>query len=440
MSEIINAFISCSIFMLSLYAFGMIIFDEKEEGKRLRNIIFFILGCILHTLIVLYLDNTLKTMSSCLLYIILFKIMFNLGFTKAVFAAIIYAILAIIPELMTTAFIMVILNLGKTFFYEQFIESIIGNVCICAEMILLIVVLKKPLRRLINYDLSANKKIVFISALTIVFVGLFFYKFAVRYEISNDVLIYLLAILAFMVVLFMLFKEKMDSDNFKEKYDELLEVMQTYESDVEEQRTILHETKNEIMTIRCKINDKENDAAILDYIDSILGDKKVKKSNMTKYARFKYLPSNGLKGFFYYKFMEAEKKNISVSVNISPKIEKSFLKKLEVNDFKQLTRIIGVYLDNAIEASSLSKEKKLDIEVYLIENKINIIISNTFTNKIDSDKLGKAKISTKGKNRGHGLLLVKSILSSNDIFESKNEIIDNLFIQKLTIVNKNKKK
>lgn len=161
---------------------------------------------------------------------------------------------------------------------------------------------------------------------------------------------------------------------------------------------------------------------------------------MTKYARFKYLPSNGLKGFFYYKFMEAEKKNISVSVNISPKIEKSFLKKLEVNDFKQLTRIIGVYLDNAIEASSLSKEKKLGIEVYLIENKINIIISNTFTNKIDSDKLGKAKISTKGKNRGHGLLLVKSILSSNDIFESKNEIIDNLFIQKLTIVNKNKKK
>ena len=148
--------------MLSLYAFGIIIFDEKQEGKRLRNIIFFILGCILRTLIVLYLDNTLKTMSSCLLYIILFKIMFNLGFTKTVFAAIIYAILAIIPELMTTAFIMVILNLGKTFFYEQFIESIIGNVCICAEMILLIVVLKKPLRRLIIYDLSANKKIVFI--------------------------------------------------------------------------------------------------------------------------------------------------------------------------------------------------------------------------------------------------------------------------------------
>ena len=37
MSEIINAFISCSIFMLSLYAFGMIIFDEKEEGKKERD-------------------------------------------------------------------------------------------------------------------------------------------------------------------------------------------------------------------------------------------------------------------------------------------------------------------------------------------------------------------------------------------------------------------
>ena len=190
------------------------------------------------------------------------------------------------------------------------------------------------------------------------------------------------------------------------------------------------------MTIKCKINDKEDANVITEYIDSILGDKKVKKSSMVKYSKFKYLPSNGLKGFFYYKFMEAEKKNISVSVNISSKIEKSFLKELAVNDFKQLTRIIGVYLDNAIEASSLSEERKLGIEVYLIKNNVEIIISNTFANKIEGDKIGKVKISTKGKNRGHGLLLVRNILNSSDIFESKNEIMGNLFIQKLIVKNK----
>lgn len=361
--KIINSFISCSIFMLSLYGFGMIIFEEKQDGKRWRNIVIFILGCILHTLIVFYLDNTLKTMSSCLLYIVLFKTMFNLRFSKALFAAIIYVILAIIPELVTTVFITKILNLGKDFFYECFIESITGNICICIEMILLTISLRKPLAKLINYD-STNKNIIFVSILTIIFIAFFFYKFAVEYKISNDVLIYLLAILAFMAILFMLLKEKFDNDGLKSRYDGLLEIMKTYESDVEEQQTILHETKNEITTIRCKINDKEDNTAIIEYIDSILGDKKTEKDNMLKYSKFKYLPSNGLKGFFYYKFMEAEKKDIAVSVNISSKIEKSFLGKLEVNDFKQLTRIIGVYLDNAIEASSQSKEKKLVIEVF----------------------------------------------------------------------------
>ena len=160
---------------------------------------------------------------------------------------------------------------------------------------------------------------------------------------------------------------------------------------------------------------------------------------MSKYSKFKYLPSNGIKGFFYYKFTEAEEKNIKVSVNISKQIEKSFLGNLDTKDFKDLVRIIGVYLDNAIDASSESKDKKLGIEIYLTNEDIEIIISNTFGNKINIDKMGREKFSTKGKNRGHGLLLVKHILHNNSIFESHNEIINGLYIQKLKIKDINKK-
>ena len=125
-----------------------------------------------------------------------------------------------------------------------------------------------------------------------------------------------------------------------------------------------------------------------------------------------------------------------MSVNISKSIENSFLGNLETINFKQLTRIIGVYLDNAIEASYTSDDKKLGIEVYLIRSNIDIIISNTFNNNIDTNKIGKTKFSTKGRNHGHGLLLAKSILNNSKIFEGKSEIKNNIFIQKLTI-NKN---
>ena len=120
--------------------------------------------------------------------------------------------------------------------------------------------------------------------------------------------------------------------------------------------------------------------------------------------------------------MEAEKKGIKVSVNISKSIENSFLGNLETINFKQLTRIIGVYLDNAIEASYTSDDKKLGIEVYLIRSNIDIIISNTFNNNIDTNKIGRTKFSTKGRNHGHGLLLAKSILNNSKIFEGKSEI------------------
>ena len=150
-------------------------------------------------------------------------------------------------------------------------------------------------------------------------------------------------------------------------------------------------------------------------------------------SKFKYLPSNGLKGFFYYKFIEAEKRGIKVSLNISKLVENSYLGDMKTKDFKDLTRIIGVYLDNAIEAASTSKDKKLGIEIYEVKGIIQIIISNTYDNAIEKDKVGNERYSTKGKNRGHGLLLVKRILNENNRITSETKITDSLYIQTIKI-------
>ena len=71
--------------------------------------------------------------------------------------------------------------------------------------------------------------------------------------------------------------------------------------------------------------------------------------------------------------------------------------------------------------------------MYLIKEKIELIITNTFNNEINLDKIGKESFSTKGKHRGQGLLLVNKILSENNMFEAKNEIRDNIYIQSLKI-------
>lgn len=391
-----------------------------------------LLGFILLNILVFkYTTGTIKTIITCLLYSSLFFCIFNIKLSKSVFTSIVYVILLVIPDLLILSTAIYILGISKEYYYSVIASGLIGNLSVLLIMILLTYIIRKPLRKLMKYKLSENKKIVVISVLAIIFTAIFFYKFATGYKMNQDVIIYLIAMFAFIVILFTLFRQRMDNEKVSKKYDELLDVMKNYESDIEEQRTLRHETKNEFATIKCKLQDKEDNKTIIEYIDSVIGEKG--KASSTKYSKFKYLPSNGLKGFFYYKFIEAEKKGINVSINISKQIENSFLKDIDTKDFKDLARIVGVYLDNAIEASSTSEDKKLGIEMYLIKEKIELIITNTFNNEINLDKIGKESFSTKGKHRGHGLLLVNKILSENNMFEAKNEIRDNIYIQSLKI-------
>lgn len=417
--------------MISVHVFGLV--TSKEESKKnikLKNILILILFAILHTIINLYLDSSIKTLAICLLYTMYFYIIFDKKVYKSIFSSVLYIILLVIPDLLTLTIITKVFNISKEYCHNYIAGSVLGNMIIGIMLILMVLLLRKPLKTVVNYKLSNNVKIVTVSALTLITIAIFFYNLISDFRHDNDIYTYLLVIITLIVILVTLLRQKMDNENMFKKYDDLLTIMKNYESDIEEQRTINHESKNELLTIRSKLSE-ENDKELCSYIDSIIGDKKSVKS--AKFSKFKYLPSNGLKGFFYYKFIEAEKRGIKVSLNISKLVENSYLGDMKTKDFKDLTRIIGVYLDNAIEAASTSKDKKLGIEIYEVKGIIQIIISNTYDNAIEKDKVGNERYSTKGKNRGHGLLLVKRILNENNRITSETKITDSLYIQTIKI-------
>lgn len=417
--------LSSTLLILTLYIFGRIVIVNRRHKNIMIDVLILLGFILLNILVFKYTTGTIKTIITCLLYSALFFCIFNIKLSKSVFTSIVYVILLVIPDLLILSTAIYILGISKEYYYSDFASSLLGNISVCLCLVIITYVLKKPLKKLINYNLSTNKKIIVMSSITLVMLAIFFYNLIKTFEFNNNIITYLVIIVMLICILLYLFKQKIENEKISKKYDELLDVMKSYESDIEEQRTLRHETKNEFATIKCKLQDKEDNKTIIEYIDSVIGEKE--KAGSTKYSKFKYLPSNGLKGFFYYKFIEAEKKGINVSINISKQIENSFLKDIETKDFKDLARIIGVYLDNAIEASSTSEDKKLGIEMYLIKEKIEIIITNTFNNEINLDKIGKESFSTKGKHRGHGLLLVNKILSENNMFEAKNEIRGNIY-------------
>ena len=240
--------------------------------------------------------------------------------------------------------------------------------------------------------------------------------------------------IVFLAELFSLVKQKIDNNKITEKYDSLIEFMNSYEKKIDELRIQGHENKNQLLNIKSKIIDKDKSKNIIEYIDSILNEKV--QLDKGKYSKLKYLPSNGFKGMFYYKISKAEKLGVKISVNVSAGIKKSVLHNMNAEDYKQLCRIIGVYLDNAIEASAISNEKLLGIEIYLNNNDVEIIISNSYLGEVDTKNVNEKGYSTKGKNRGYGLPLVKNILEHSDIFSSETITCNDIYTQKLNIKGK----
>lgn len=430
MLEVLKAFSSCAALIISVYAFGVIVLNNGKIKLGIKDIASILIVCILNTICFVHLDGTTKTIFTFIVYALLYVLVFNTQFLKSIFSSIIYSLLTIIPDLITLGISINILGIDKSYFYENLAGGFIGNLSVSAIMILLVYLLRKPLRKIVNYKLSSSAKIIIVSLLALVTIAKVFYNLITDYRFSNDVLTYFLLIGTLMIILFSLLRQRSDTENMFRKNDALIGIMKNYEIDIEDQRTLNHETKNELLTIRSKLSDEE-DKELCEYIDSIIGDKKVIKSS--KISKFRYLPDNGLRSFFYYKVIEAEEKGVRVEVNIAKKVENSFLGILKTKDFRDLTRIIGVYLDNAIEASSTSEKKQLGIEIYLFKETIEIIISNTYNNKIDEEKIGNERYSTKGKTRGHGLLLVKRILNENNRITSETKVTDMLYIQKIKI-------
>lgn len=102
----------------------------------------------------------------------------------------------------------------------------------------------------------------------------------------------------------------------------------------------------------------------------------------------------------------------------------------------EFTRILGILLDNAIEAAKECNKKIINLEIRK-ENSRNrqlLIIENTFTDKdIDTEKIYEKSFSTKDGNSGLGLWEVRQILKKNtnlNLFTSKN---NDFFRQQLEI-------
>lgn len=433
MLENINYIISATIMIITSIIFSMILLEKKKIDITQRKIIIIILSIIIYSFGIKYLNGTVKTLCLYFLYVQLFRYILKISYYDAILLTFMYIILIIIPDILVLLFSIGILKIEPEVFYASFAETTISSMVVNMLLIIITYIFRKILRKVLKIrPKNPNREIIMYIILTLGSILVIFYNAIADIKIiSSSLLISVVIISIFLIILYSLIKQKMENDKMVESYDKLLEFIKKYEIIIEEQREARHESKNQLITIKSKVLNKDKEQEIIKYVDSILKDHIGYQED--KYGKFQYLPANGIKGLFYYKSMEAEEKGIKLSINIGEKVEKSIISKLDTEEFKQLGRILGVYLDNAIEASSVSEEKKLGIEVYMHKKDVVIIISNTYNGEIDEESIGKIRYTTKGKNHGYGLMLVNKILSKNNRFYSERQVTNNIYIQKLII-------
>ena len=131
-----------------------------------------------------------------------------------------------------------------------------------------------------------------------------------------------------------------------------------------------------------------------------------------------------LKSIVSAKLLYAAELNINVTVEIEKEISSVPMGTVD------LCRVIGIFLDNAIEGALETEKPEIRMAVLDEEEEVVFIISNSFRDTgLLQASLRQAGTTTKGKNRGIGLYNAKEILSAYDRIFWDTEVRNGQFIQ-----------
>ena len=141
--------------------------------------------------------------------------------------------------------------------------------------------------------------------------------------------------------------------------------------------------------------------------------------------------NDGIYNLLVTKYHEAEAKDIHLTITFLLD-----LKKLRMSIY-EFARILGILLDNAIDASGESDEKILNIIFrHDFKNDVQVItIENSYKDKnVDLNNIYTKGTSSKDEHSGLGLWEVKKILSKYDKCNLVTHKTDDLFIQQIELL------
>ncbi|TRL68147.1 quorum-sensing sensor histidine kinase AgrC [Staphylococcus haemolyticus] len=294
------------------------------------------------------------------------------------------------------------------------------------------------LKKLMQSYLSINKTYLTIISLVLVLSFIILYVYSQIPNINNSSLkmygLIFIGIILFFTVLIIFISNYMIKEL---RYKRNMEEIETYyeytlqiESINNEMRKFRHDYVNILTTMSEYIREDDMPGLRQYFNENIVPMKDNLQMKSIKINGTENLKVRAIKGLVTTKILQAQEKNILISIEVPELVEH-----IEMNTI-DLSRIIGIITDNAIEASETLEDALIRIAFINTDSSVMFIVMNKCKEDMPRiHELFQERFSTKGENRGLGLSTLKEITDSTENVLLDTTIENGYFIQKVEIIN-----
>ena len=406
------------------------IFNYKDNKKGISTLIIFSLLTVINNT---FTPQKYKIIIYSIICFTIIKTFLTKENDKAIITTIITQATAMLAELIT---IMIL-----SFFFDSnglisFLQSnkgiIIINIGATISMFILIITnlmnfLYNILCKITN--VIKKRRLIIYTLLLIIAANILTHIAYNKFNIIVLVIVNTVLIIIYALITYYTIKTDNKYQSIYNKYNLSLDTLRENESLLDDYKMYSHENDNTLKTIRNMI--ETNDKNVLNYINTVIKDKESHDEGII--SKTSIIPISGLKALLYSKIKDMKKLEIGNELYVDKSIKSADLINIDDETLLDVCKIIGVFIDNAIEATKDLEIKQIDVSLYNEQDNIIIEVANTFSGNINIDKMTKKGFTTKGGKRGYGLSLVNTILEHNKKLNNIKQINNNIFIQTLEI-------
>ncbi len=220
---------------------------------------------------------------------------------------------------------------------------------------------------------------------------------------------YLLVMCCLLLAMRRSYLEQIQTESKQKSMQDLQDYTRNLEAMYNSLRSFKHDYVNILLSLSGYIEDGDMDR-LKDFFESkIFPTKNLITGGDYKLNQLSNIGVLEIKSLLSAKMIYAHESGIDITIDIPDKVE-SFL-----IDTVDLARILGIFLDNAMEATLETEQPQIGLNILRNKTSVSIIISNRFPdNGVMLHKLKQKGFSTKNGHQGIGLWNAQKIISSYD--------------------------